>query len=99
MIDRCSRCENEPIRGLPALGEIYALRAVGDRTRHYWLCEECAKEHTLRLNASGELLVSGRLPAEAQAINSRADLRLVFRLAGSPKREGGSRIYACRSMD
>jgi hypothetical protein len=99
MIDRCSRCQGEPIRGLPALGEIYALRTIGDRTRHYWLCQECAKEHTLRLNATGGLLVAARLPAESQALSPRADLRLVFRLANSPNYEGGSRVYACRSMD
>jgi hypothetical protein len=99
MIDRCSRCQDEPTRGLPALGEIYALRTDRDRTRHYWLCEECAKQHALRLDAIGRLIVAGRSASEAQTIDSRADLRLVFRLVDSPNHEGGSRIYACRSMD
>ena len=66
MIDRCSRCQVEPTRGLPALGEIYALRTAGDRTRHYWLCEVCAKEHILRLNAIGGLLVADRLATETR---------------------------------
>ncbi len=99
MIDRCSRCQVEPTRGLPALGEIYALRTAGDRTRHYWLCNECTKEHTLRLDCTGEVLVVSRRTTEAQTINPQADLRLVFRLAASPNHEGVSRIYACRSMD
>ena len=99
MIARCSGCQVEPARGLPTLGEIYALQTGGDRTRHYWLCEECAKRHTLRVGSTGEVLVVNRLATEAQAINPRADLRLVFRLADSPNGAGGSRIYACRSMD
>jgi hypothetical protein len=99
MIDRCSRCQVEPKYGLPARGVIYALRPAGDRIRHYWLCEECAKEHALRLDATGGLIVAERLASESQTIDSRADLRLVFRLADSPNHEGGSRIYACRSMD
>ena len=99
MIDRCSGCQAEPPRGLPARGEIYALRTAEDRTRHYWLCDECAKGNTLRLNRTGEVLVVSRLATEAQAINPRADLRLVFRLADSPNHESGSRIYACGSMD
>ena len=99
MIDPCSRCQVEPARGLPAFGEIYALRTAGDRTRHYWLCKQCAKEHALRLDAAGGLFVAGRLPAEAPPINPAADLRLVFRMTESPNHEGGSRIYACRSMD
>ena len=80
MIDRCSRCQVEPTHGLPALGEIYALRTTGDRTRHYWLCEECAQDHILRLNAAGGLLVADRAATETQAVNPQADLRLVFRL-------------------
>jgi len=64
MIDRCSRCQVEPTRGLPALGEIYALRSTGDRIRHYWLCEECAKDHIRRLDAAGGLLVADRLAME-----------------------------------
>jgi hypothetical protein len=99
MIDRCNRCQVEPLRGLPALGEIYALRMEGDRTHHYWLCEECAKEHILQLNAVGGLLVADRRATEAQAVSSQADLRLVFRLADAPTHESGSRIYACSAMD
>ena len=78
MIDRCSGCQAAPPRGLPALGEIYALWTAEDRTRHYWLCDECAKGNTLRLDRTGEVLVVSRLATEPHAINPRADLSLYF---------------------
>lgn len=99
MIDRCSRCQGEPRRGLPTRGDIYALRMAGERTRHYWLCERCAKEYILQLNPAGGLLVADRRATETQAVRPQADLRLVFRLADSPNHENDSRIYACSTMD
>jgi len=63
MIDRCSGCQAEPPRGLPALGEIYALRTAEDRTRHYWPCDECAKGNTFDSTALEKCSLSvGSLP-------------------------------------
>jgi hypothetical protein len=99
MISRRSKCQCEPPRGLPSGGDIYALRTIGELTRHYWLCEECAEGHILRLNAAGLLFIADRSAVEAQPMLPLADLRLVFRMADSPNHEKGSRIYACNSME
>jgi hypothetical protein len=99
MIDRCSRCQREPTRGLPSLGEIYALRTDGEGTRHYWLCEKCAADHILRLDGGGKLFFANRVDTEAHPMSPGADLRLVFRMAKPADHENGSRIYACSALD